>query len=684
LDVRITSQYDGDGYHRDNLVYQSRPGFYVTANLYLPLRMPAARIPAILIQHSYHYPKTQGELQDMGMIWARAGCAVLVIERLGFGERVETTPAYRQAHASWFTFSKQLTLVGETHEGWMAWDLIRAVDLLNERSDIDPKRVILLGSVAGGDEPSAVAAALDPRIAAVIPINYDRGHIQGEDEDLFGQIAAQLTTSFIVSSVAPRRYVRAFEFGWEGAEEPDFPDVWVSGWLRARKIWGLYGALENLASSQAYGLIRLSMERISHCWSVGPQQRKELYPILQRWFGIPLPSERDLNMLPDSEISTNPEREAARISELERRRPELELRSISPAVAAQLPRRPLHKIVGQIALRQLQTARARRSTLSPAERRSELRKELAHVLGDIEPATNWRAETLWTRSISTASVEGLALDVEDGIAVPIMLIRPTGTDRRPVVVALAQGGRERFLSDRPAAVAALLRAGIAVCLPDLRGTGETSPDDDRSDLGTQQTLALRELSLDNALVGARLKDLRTVLAYLGRRSDIDKQRIALWGDSFAPPNPRELFVDEIQWEAGPQIQHIAEPLGAHLALLAALYDDQIRAVAALGGLDGYFSVLGHAVAYTPADVIVPRILQVGDIPDIAAALAPHPLLMARCLNGSNVLLDSDELDNALKLAKAGYQESQSANHLTLRSEIPEANVIAWIISHLKS
>jgi cephalosporin-C deacetylase-like acetyl esterase len=128
---------------------RSRPGFYVTANLYLPERI-APPIPEIIIVHSQHVPKTQWELHDSGEIWARAGCAVLIIERPGYGERAETNTWYRQAYASRFTFTKQLFLVGESHSAWAAWDVVRSVDFLFERPEIDRKRIILIGAVAGG------------------------------------------------------------------------------------------------------------------------------------------------------------------------------------------------------------------------------------------------------------------------------------------------------------------------------------------------------------------------------------------------------------------------------------------------------------------------------------------------------------------------------------------------------
>ena len=86
LDARVTGKIAGDGYRIRNMVVQSRPGLWITANLYLPAQSGTA-MPGILICHSHHRPKEQGELQDMGMTWARAGCAVLVMDQIGHGER---------------------------------------------------------------------------------------------------------------------------------------------------------------------------------------------------------------------------------------------------------------------------------------------------------------------------------------------------------------------------------------------------------------------------------------------------------------------------------------------------------------------------------------------------------------------------------------------------------------------
>src|SRR5439155_20854946 len=72
LKVRVTKTLDGEGFFIDNVVFENRPGLLVTANLYRPAQ-PADKMPGILICHSHHNPKTEGELQDMGMTWARQG-----------------------------------------------------------------------------------------------------------------------------------------------------------------------------------------------------------------------------------------------------------------------------------------------------------------------------------------------------------------------------------------------------------------------------------------------------------------------------------------------------------------------------------------------------------------------------------------------------------------------------------
>ena len=117
-------------------------------------------------------------------------------------------------------------------------------------------------------------------------------------------------------------------------------------------------------------------------------------------------------------------------------------------------------------------------------------------------------------------MEAAALDTDPGIRVPLLLIKPKdASGPLAVVLALAQGGKEAFLSERAAGLAAVLQRNIAICLADVRGTGETARTATRGPASA--SLAATELMLGRTALGVRLKDARSVLRYLRGRDDLD-------------------------------------------------------------------------------------------------------------------------------------------------------------------
>src|SRR2546427_12989560 len=113
------------------------------------------------------------------MTWARAGTAVLVMDQLCAGERSQSQPWPRESYYGRYALGNQLLLAGESLMKWMVWDLMGSVDLLLERQDIDPRRVVMLCAVAGGGDPAAVTAAPDPPIAAGVPFNFGEARPRG-------------------------------------------------------------------------------------------------------------------------------------------------------------------------------------------------------------------------------------------------------------------------------------------------------------------------------------------------------------------------------------------------------------------------------------------------------------------------------------------------------------------------
>jgi dienelactone hydrolase len=681
LKVRVIRTLDGDGYRIEDLVFESRPGLLVTANLYLP-RDPPRSMPGILLCHSHHNPKTQGELQDMGMLWAKLGCAVLVMDQLGHGERRQhpfrdassfagSFRPGRQDYYFRYNVGLQLHALGDSLMGWMVWDLQRGVDLLLARPGIDRERIILIGAVAGGGDPAAVTAALDPRLTAVVPFNfggpqpetaYPLAENAEESFNYAGSGSWESTRNLrlsardgflpwvIVGATAPRRLIYAHEFAWDQARDPV--------WKRLEKIYGFYDVPDRLGSVHGRGAVTGQPPDSTHCNNVGAEHRKGIYPLLKRWFDLPVPP-----------------------SEEQKRRSIEELTCL-PSEAP----RPLRELAAKIAAERMEAARKRRADLTPSARREQLRKDWTRLLGTVDPKGDPRVSARSMEHLGKVSVERIALETEPRIDVPLLLLLPErkSDQRVPIVLAVAQHGKQSFLKDRSAVLAELLRNGMAVCLPDLRGTGETRPaNDGRGRSSPSTSLSASELMLGETLVGARLRDLRAVLRYLGGRPELDTRRIGLWGDSFAPVNPADRNL-EVPLDAD-SLPNQAEPLGGLLALFGALFEDNVRAVYARGGLTGYGSLLDSPFCYLPHDAVVPGALTVGDLSDVAAALAPRPLRLTSLVDARNRLVAVDHLAEILRATRDAYATAKAPDRFVMESDNKELVPAArWLAEQLKT
>jgi hypothetical protein len=182
LNVKVTRSRTHDDYKVDNVIFESRPGVLVTANLYRPVKAKDA-MPGMILVHSHHQPKHVGQRQDMAMTWARAGCVVLVPDLLGHGERA--LHPFKNADAFdgkfrvemqdyWFRYDlgMQLHLIGDSLMGWMAYDLSRSITFILAQPGIDKQHILIVSEPAGGGDVAAVTMALDQRITGGVITNF--------------------------------------------------------------------------------------------------------------------------------------------------------------------------------------------------------------------------------------------------------------------------------------------------------------------------------------------------------------------------------------------------------------------------------------------------------------------------------------------------------------------------------
>ena len=161
LNVKIAGTLQKEGYCIEKLYYESLPGLYVPANLYIPDNITQPR-PAIL--YVCGHSRTQKvHYQAHARGFAKLGFVCLIIETIQWGEvRGEHWGCYSNGWFHWYSR-------GYTPGGVEVWNAIRGLDLLCARAEVDPENLGVTG-ISGGGSQSWYIAAADPRIKAAAPV----------------------------------------------------------------------------------------------------------------------------------------------------------------------------------------------------------------------------------------------------------------------------------------------------------------------------------------------------------------------------------------------------------------------------------------------------------------------------------------------------------------------------------
>jgi hypothetical protein len=105
----------------------------------------------------------------------------------------------------------------------------------------------------------------------------------------------------------------------------------------------------------------------------------------------------------------------------------------------------------------------------------------------------------------------------------------------------------------------------------------------------------------------------------------------------------------------------AQPSAAHLALLLALFEDDVSAVVCRHGLASYRSVLDSPFVQIPHEAIVPGVLQAGDLTGLAAALAPRQLTFESLVDGRGRLVPPETSKEIYAPAIKAYANVKDAD-----------------------
>jgi len=245
----ITNSITSDGFIVENITFQSRPGLYVTGNLYRPIKQEG-KIPAILYVCGHGGVKKNGIIygnkvhyQHHGEWFARNGYVCLTIDTLQLGE-IEGLHHGTYHKGMWWWLSR-----GYTPAGVEAWNCIRALDYLQSRPEVDEEKLGVTGR-SGGGAYSWWIAALDERIKAAVPVagitnlknHVIDGAVEGHCDCMFMVNTYQWDYAQVAALVAPRPLLIS-----NTDKDSIFPlDGVIDVYRKTMQIYELYGEPSNL------------------------------------------------------------------------------------------------------------------------------------------------------------------------------------------------------------------------------------------------------------------------------------------------------------------------------------------------------------------------------------------------------------------------------------------------------
>jgi dienelactone hydrolase len=596
LEGRVLGTLEKDGYRIEKVVYNSRPDHPVTALFYRP--QGPGPFPGVLLPCGHSDKgKAEDAYQWAAILMAKNGLAVLCYDPIGQGERMQILDPSGKPIVRGTTEHTMLEvsslLVGWSTATFRIWDGIRSLDYLASRPDVDPKRLGCTGN-SGGGTLTAYLMALDDRIACAAPSCYitslERlfatiGPQDGE-QNITGQVAFGMEHADYVTMRAPKPTLMC-------TATQDFFDI-QGAWTTFREAKRLYGMIGHAE--------RVDLIEINDKHGFSKPRREAATRWMRRWLlgaddaavETPAPAlpEADLRCTHSGQVLT-----------------EWGGKSVFDLVAAR-----------ERELEQARTRDARRVI-----------KGLGASLG-IRGAAPPAALDFAGEAVP-AGKEAPRLGIykaESGIPLPAAV---WGAEQSGSNVFIVHPGGHRAVG--AAQVREWTKRGHPVIVPDLRGFGETTPDEKDGPFGPEWKEAFLSLHLGRPLLGQRVWDLLSLMN---------------------APDPTR------------GISFVGVGAAAPVVLHAAALDSRVTEVTLEGMLVSWSALAQARQSRGHWASVAPGVLKSYDFPDVAAAIAPRRLTVRNPVDPAGEPVSQAVLEATYAKAREIYASMGAGDHLVLEGK----------------
>ena len=174
------------GYRREKFVFHSKPGVSVLGYLLTPAAGKAPHATMVCVpghgrgvddiigidDNGADRTNKDGYQHDFALQAVEHGMAAVAIEPMAFGCRRDAASRKRGLkQSSCQPAAGAALLFGQTMIGWRVWDVMRTIDWIETRKELDASRVGCMG-ISGGGTCTTFSAALEPRIRVALISGY--------------------------------------------------------------------------------------------------------------------------------------------------------------------------------------------------------------------------------------------------------------------------------------------------------------------------------------------------------------------------------------------------------------------------------------------------------------------------------------------------------------------------------
>ncbi|MEZ4810686.1 MAG: alpha/beta hydrolase family protein [Allomuricauda sp.] len=630
LNAQITGVLKKDGFRIEKIIYESLPNYYVTGALYVPdgVRKNA---PAIFYAcgHSlegFRAPTYQHIIINL----VKKGFVVFTIDPMGQGERYDywdeqigqsklQIPDHEHSFAG-----AQCLISGYSTGNYFIWDVMRGIDYMLSRREVDPNRIGMTGR-SGGGNLTAYLGALDDRILAAAPECYITSYEyvyrtigpQCAEQNLYQMIGKGLDHGDFIEVRAPKPTLiisttRDF-FSIQGTRET---------FQEAQRMYTALGVPENL-----------SMVEDDDRHTSTKKNREAMYAFFQKELNNP-GSAADIEV----DVPTLEELQVSRTGQL--------VTSFNGKTVHDLNK---DKVTGQEAALQ--------------KSRKDFASHVDEIIANAKQISGFNTPHDYGKSVFSGryvtpdhTLEKYLLSGSGDYKIPTIVLKPKENSKNETILYFDSAGMEHAVK-KDTLVSNILDEGYTVVLADLPGVGSLGPGYLKGDSyigGTSYNQWFGAMLIGKSFVGLRAEDMLRVLQFA--RDEIGSKKVSAISIG---------------------------PLGSEL-LHAAAFDKNIEKIALINSFLSYADIT-LTKSYDPTYIpfTVPGALEKYDLPDLMASLSPRNIVVLNPVSAEGTLADAAKIQNALELPLRVYKEKGNGGNLRIHEGIPKdltmtMELISWL------